>query len=76
MVHGVQESIVKDEVNIFFRRKEYQLQARRSEIDIGGGLRAKRGKMGARGPSPGKIFQDHALFIAENALSVQITQFK
>ena len=41
-----------------------------------GGLRAKRGKMGVRGLPAGKIFQDHALFIAGNALSVQITQFK
>ena len=36
-----------------------------------GGLRAKRAKMGVRGLSPEKIFQDHALFIAGNALSVQ-----
>ena len=50
-------------------------QARRNEIDIGG-LRAKRAKMGVRGLSPGKIFQVHALFIAGNALSVQITKFK
>ena len=41
-----------------------------------GGLRAKRAKVGVRGLSPGKIFQDHAFFIAGNALSVQITQFK